>query len=301
MNNRRISWGLIVLFIGLVLLLTNLDYIEFNWLAVFSLWPVLLILLGLSFMLPYKPESKYIMIVATVATLALFAYKGLRSVNDGQRFSTDVRSGAAILTRDLEPGVKFAKLNIEGGAISYRIEESTDKFFYAETRSNTSSFSLSDKTNGESSTLDFVMRGKTGVELNENNIQNNAIMRLNKDIVWDIDLKIGAGSAEFDLSEYKVRKVEVDGGVSSVNIKLGMPFENESTVELKGGLLSFELSVPNDAACRIVSKSALSSQDFQGFNKQEDGSYITDNYNTADKKFTINMNTGMSSFSVKRY
>src|SRR5690606_22468461 len=102
MNNRRISWGLIVLFIGLVLLLTNLDYIEFNWLAVFSLWPVLLILLGLSFMLPYKPEGKYIMIIATVATLALFAYKGLRSVNDEQRFNSGARSGAAILTRDLD-------------------------------------------------------------------------------------------------------------------------------------------------------------------------------------------------------
>src|SRR5690554_1081950 len=170
MNNRRISWGLIVLFIGLVLLLTNLDYIEFNWLAVFSLWPVLLILLGLSFMLPYKPESKYIMIIATVATLALFAYKGLRTIDEGQGFSSNNRNGAAVFSRDLDPGIKFATLNIEGGAISYRMRGSTDKLFYAETRSNTNSFSLSDKTKGENSTLDFVMRGKEGVELNKNNI-----------------------------------------------------------------------------------------------------------------------------------
>jgi len=301
MNNRRISWGLIVLFIGLVLLLTNLNYIDFNWLAVFSLWPVLLILLGLSFMLPYKPESKYIMIIATVATLALFAYKGLRSVNEEQSFNSDNRDGTAIFSRDMEPGIKFATLNIEGGAISYRMGESTDKLFYAETRSNTNSFSLSDKTSGENSTLDFVMRGKEGVDLNKSNIRNNANIRLNKDLVWDIDLKIGAGAADFDLSQYKVRKVKVDGGISSVNIRMGMPFENESAIELKGGLASFELNIPNGAACRVVSKSALSSQDFGGFNKQEDGSYITDNYNTADKRFIITIESGLSSFSVKRY
>lgn len=301
MNNRRISWGLIVLFIGLILLLTNLDYIDFNWLAVFSLWPVLLILLGLSFMLPYKPESKYIMIIATVATLALFAYKGLESVNEEQEFSSDYTSGTAVFSRDLDPGIKSATLNIDGGAISYRINESTDKLFYAETRSNTNSFSLSDKTNGEKSTIDFIMRGKGEVDLKESNIQNNANIRLNKDLVWDIDLKIGAGAADFDLSNYKVKKVDVDGGVSSVKIRMGMPFEAESAIEFKGGLASFELYIPNDAACRIVSKSALSSQDFQGFNKQQDGSYITDNYNTADKKFIVNMESGLSSFSVKRY
>lgn len=301
MNNRRISWGLIVLFIGLILLLTNLDYIDFNWLAVFSLWPVLLILLGLSFMLPYKPESKYIMIIATVATLALFAYKGLESVNEEQNFSSDNRSGAAIFSRDVDPEIESATLNIEGGAISYRMNESTDKLFYAETRSNTSSFSLSDKTSGKNSTVDFKMHGKEGVELNENNIQNNATIRLNKDLVWEVNLRIGAGAADFDLSNYKVKKVQVDGGVSSVKIRMGMPVEDESTLELKGGLASFDLSIPTEAACRIVSKSALSSQDFQGFNKQEDGSFITDNYNTADKKFIITMESGLSSFSVKRY
>jgi len=301
MNNRRISWGLIVLFIGLTLLLTNLGYIDFNWLAVFSLWPVLLILLGLSFMLPYKPESKYIMIVATVATLALFAYKGLESRNEDQRFHSDSRSGTAVFSRDLDSEIKYATLNIEGGAIRYRIIGSTDKLFYAETRSNSSSFSLSDKTNGEKSTLDFIMRGKKDIEPNESNIRNNAIIRLNKDLVWDIDLEIGAGVADFDLSNYKIKKVEVDGGVSSVNIRMGMPFEKESAIELKGALASFELNIPDEAACKIISKSALSSQDFEDFNKQKDGSYITDNYNTADKRFIITMESGLSSFSVKRY
>ncbi len=301
MNIRRISWGLIVLFIGLILLLTNLDYIDFNWLAVFSLWPVLLILLGLSFMLPYKPESKYIMIVATVATLALFAYKGLEPRNETQNFHSDRRGGTAVFSRDLSPEIKYGRLNIEGGAISYRMSGSTDKLFYAETRSNASSFSLSEKTKGENTTIDFIMRGKDGIEFNENNIQNNAIMRLNKDLIWEVDLKIGAGAADFDLSNYKVKKVEVDGGVSSINIRMGMPFEKESTMELKGGLASFELNIPDEAACKIVTKSALSSQNFEGFNKQEDGSYITDNYNTTDKKFLITMESGLSSFSVKRY
>src|SRR5690554_1095165 len=81
MNVRRVSWGLVVLFVGLILLLSNLGYIQFNWFAVFSLWPVLLILVGLSFLLPEKEESKYVMIFATVGVLVLFAYQGLKSPN----------------------------------------------------------------------------------------------------------------------------------------------------------------------------------------------------------------------------
>src|SRR5690606_36991853 len=94
MNVKRVSWGLVVLFVGLILLLTNLGYIEFNWFAVFSLWPVLLILVGLSFLLPEREESRYVMILATVGVLVLFAYQGLKTPR-GHWFDFHVDSGSS--------------------------------------------------------------------------------------------------------------------------------------------------------------------------------------------------------------
>src|SRR5690606_40601085 len=82
MNVKRVSWGLVVLFVGLILLFSNLGYIQFNWFAVFSLWPVLLILVGLSYLLPEREESRYVMIFATLGVLVLFTYQGLRTPSE---------------------------------------------------------------------------------------------------------------------------------------------------------------------------------------------------------------------------
>jgi hypothetical protein len=45
----------------------------------------------------------------------------------------------------------------------------------------------------------------------------------------------------------------------------------------------------------------MTSRQFKGFEKQEDGSYITPGYHEASNKFNITLRGGLSSFSVKRY
>jgi len=311
MNVRRISWGLIVLFVGLILLFSNLGYISFNWLAVFSLWPVLLILLGLSFMLPEKQESKYLMAIATIVVLILFLYQGIKTSGTiadwmfNQR--SERKSNSNNLNRntnfsqDLDSTIKYATLNIEGGAIAYRIGKSTKKLFLAQTSSNSSNFSLSDRRKEDKVTLDFKMRNQKGIKFNRRDIHNIAEINLSVHPIWEINLEIGAGTANFDLSDYKIKELNIDGGASGVQVRMGIPIEKETKINLEGGLASFELSIPKESACRIVSDSALSSGDFAGFIKQEDGSFTTENYNNSEKRFAIKIDSGLSSFNIKRY
>ena len=307
MNVKRVSWGLVVLFVGLILLLTNLDYIQFNWFAVFSLWPVLLILVGLSFLLSEKEESKYVMIFATLGVLVLFAYQGLRTpsepwfnvdfnTEDTGEWKEEQPVHAEHFRRDFDANIKRASLTLEGGVISYVIAESTDDLFVADTKSQFN-FSLADKRNGDQAELDFVMRSE-----GENTVKgdNKVVMHLNSLPFWDIKLSLGAGKADFDLSGYKIQKLEVEGGVSSVKIKLGMPLE-ETEIKLESGLASFEILIPRGAACRINSDSALSSNDFEGFTKQADGSYISGDYQNANRKFTVEMESGLSRFQFRQY
>lgn len=322
MDVRRISWGLIVLFVGLVLLFSNLGYINFNWFAVFSLWPVLLIIFGVSFILPDKAESKYIMALITIGVLVLFAHQGLqpRGSNGGWSFNNGIegeveeeksidrkRGSKEHFSRTLNPETKYATLKIEGGAVSYHIGKSNNDLFKAEASSNIGGFSLLHMEQGrtgvasaEHVTLDFKMQSQKSIKLNKD-VQNIAYINLSAVPIWDIELEIGAGKADFDLTDYKMVKLDIDGGVSSINVKMGMPYENEVQVNFDGGLANFELAIPKGAACRIVSDSALSSQRFEGFIKQEDGSFVTENYNASQKKFAVNIDSGLSNFSVRRY
>src|SRR5690606_32184369 len=75
-NKEKLSWGLILLFVGGVLLLDNLDIINFYWRSVFSMWPVILIVIGINLLVPKRGIGTAVSIVVTIAALAFLAYRG---------------------------------------------------------------------------------------------------------------------------------------------------------------------------------------------------------------------------------
>src|SRR5690606_24621877 len=129
---------------------------------------------------------------------------------------------------------------------------------------------------------------------------NRALISLNVQPVWHVSLDMGAGAAEFDLSPFRVARLDLKGGAISFEAKLGMP-QKETVVNADSGVASVEIEIPRDAACRIVAKTGLSSKEFPGFIQQPDGSYTTDGYEQAAERFLINLKGGLSSFVVKRY
>ena len=51
MKYERIIWGVLLLFVGGVLLLENLNVIEFYWRNVWGFWPIFLIIGGVNLLL----------------------------------------------------------------------------------------------------------------------------------------------------------------------------------------------------------------------------------------------------------
>ena len=315
MNKEKLSWGLILLFVGGILLLDNLDVINFYWRSVFSMWPIILIVIGVNLLVPRRGIGPAISIVVTVAALAFLAYWGTfpprsnwwtfnnKNWNIERRSSNDrkyLEASKGNFTHDYDSAVTTAYLSIKGGAVEYEIEGTTDKLFSAEASSTIGSHELESTTNGVRTDLTFRMKGKEKGNWKVNMDENWAKISLNTNPVWNISLDMGAGAADFDLTAYKVANLNFKGGAASFEAKLGMPLE-ETIINAESGVASIELEIPRAAACRVVVKSGLSSKDFPGFTKHDDGSYITEGYHTADHRFTINLQGGLSSFSVKRY
>ncbi|HEY0244107.1 MAG TPA: hypothetical protein VGC01_00965, partial [Mucilaginibacter sp.] len=61
------------------------------------------------------------------------------------------------------------------------------------------------------------------------------------------------------------------------------------------------ISIPQNAACRIKTDSGLSSNQFDGFNKKDDDDYETAGFANAKNKMYINISGGISDIKVKRY
>lgn len=315
MNKEKVIWGIILFGVGLILLLNNLDVIDFHWRAVFRMWPLIIIVVGINLLLSRSALGKTISVLVTVACIAFLAFIGISSDRaSGWGFKTgnwdvNIRSNdnrgrvvKNVMTHEYEDQVKRAKLNIRGGAVEYDIDSpDANHLFWTETESVIGGHELNaNQTSDTSITLSFMMKERLEKEnWNFRNDKNEAKIKLHPDPIWTIDMQMGAGSADFDLREYKIARLEMNCGAASVEVKLGAPV-GHSEVRADIGAASLEIEVPESAACRIVTSSALSSKDFKGFTKQSDGSYVTPGYNEQGDRYTLHLKGGVSSFTVKR-
>jgi hypothetical protein len=203
-------------------------------------------------------------------------------------------------SEDFDAKYKYATLNIKGGASKFQINDFSDQLFEADLRENKFKYYLK-KTDADSSVvLNFNGKGKNSDYSFSDDNFNDINMKLSTQPVWDINLTMGAGEVDFDLTNFKTKNIELKGGAASFKVKVGDLYNNIN-LTAETGLAEINIDVPETSGCRIKSATGLSSKDFKGFKKMSDGTYETSNYNTADKKVNISLKGGLSDFNVDRY
>jgi hypothetical protein len=312
MKTEKIVWGMILIFTGSIFLLDNFNVIDFYWGSVWRFWPVIFILIGANMLLSRFGNKKVVpalVAVITLVTLALIGYQGSRPNNDRgwMSFKFDKDDSWNDSTRNvpsyfIEPygGAKRAELRIQGGATSFKLQDTTSSLFEADVKRQFAKYTLTKSISDSVEVLNFRMRsGKQKWNLDEME-GNETNIRMNLIPVWDIRVEMGAGEAIFDLTPYKVSSLRFEGGAASFEAKIGS-LEPLTNVTVETGVANIEIEVPTESGCRIVVDSGLSSKDFIGFIKQSDGTYETSNYSTATNKINISLKGGLSSFEVRKY
>lgn len=75
MKSRNLLLGIILLFVGVITLLTTLNVIDFNWRIAWHLWPMLFIFCGIA-VLPIKDWMKAVALLVTLAVgVMLYQYE----------------------------------------------------------------------------------------------------------------------------------------------------------------------------------------------------------------------------------
>ena len=132
------------------------------------------------------------------------------------------------------------------------------------------------------------------------NGKNTARIRLNPETEWELQFDVGAAKANFDLSPYKVRKVEFNGGASSVELKLGDRSEL-TDVDIETGVSSIRILVPSTVDCEVRTDASLTSKEFEGLSKIGPGVWRSQEYGSKSGKLTINIDAGVSSIHISQY
>ncbi len=299
LNREKLLWGLLLLGVGIVILLQNLGVISFYWRPVFRLWPLIIIIIGVNLLLPRKGTGNLVAVLFTAAAVAFLIFTGV----EGRKFSpfsTSEHLTERTFRQFTDPEISAARLNVSGGAVTYKIIPSeAEDLFLAETESTFGSHHFSYKTDDSLGIVDFKMdTGSKGVKLGGDDY-NKVEMQLQPELPWQINFSMGAGTADFDLRSNRISRLVINGGAAAIKAKLGSP-EQKSRIVVSGGATNVKLEIPTSAQCRISVSTALSSRNFAGFTKISDGSFVTPGFDSSLPHYEIRFSGGMSSFSVAR-
>jgi hypothetical protein len=330
MKNDKIVPGVVLILIGSVILLRNYGLIHFHFFNLIYLLPILIVLLGINLIFGHNKRSPLavaikLAVVVAGFVLVLFGDFGKRNGfwnnhdyefnmddddndddNDHQGGITKVEGNSEYST-PFTADAKIARLNISGGGAIYTLSDTTDQLFAASTREFKGKYVYNHTQHDSVYILDFKMSGNKGFHFDwdhdgvkKNDKTNTAVFKLNPNPEWEINVKTGATKLDFDLSKFKVRSLDLAGGAADFDVKLGQPLST-TNVTVETGMSSTTISIPTNAACHIKANTGLSSTNFDGFTKKDDGTYETPGFSGASNKLYIKISGGMADFKVKRY
>lgn len=305
---ERIMDGLGTVIIGVVLLGNTLGIISWGvWWTFITLWPVLIVALGIS-LLGRGLQQSWMRAISPLLIWAALAYSvsaSFTGVGGFQPTPLLVRpSVAGQPFAYMEPlnGADSGTLRLRGGAGEIAVRGGDNLVDASGTTPfGTPGFSV-DRSGG-SANVDLTLGDSRGTVVVPG-VGARTDVALSKTTVWDVTFETGATNLNADLSEVPVRQLTLKTGASSATLKLGqVPISAIGTdVSIKAGVSSIEVLVPRDAAVRIDAHNGLSATDIdRRFSGMGAGVWQSPGYSTAGKTINITVESGISSISVRTY
>lgn len=310
MNYKNVFWGVILIIIGSLFILKNLDIIYFNWGSLLRLWPVLLILWGIS-IIPVKNGIKVLLSLVVVAISIILIvnshhYSNGWSIRFGDldyeyRHEEDHNRSrdweSQSIFEEFDENIDFAYLSFDAAIGNFSLNQGTNRLIEFEKEGNLGPYYIDSKENDNKV---FIRLGLENDNFRGKNFENNAIIRLNPEPIWELDIDVGAADIEMDLSDFMVRKLEIDGGASSIDVRIGNLYQ-ETELNIDAGASSINLWLPIELGCKIDATTVLTSRNYEGFEKTESGIYQTNNFEEADNKIYITLDAAIASLNFRRY
>lgn len=298
MRTGKILWGLILLIIGVLLLLSNFGLITFSWYNVVMWWPLLLIYWGIA-AVTHTPEARlagfliFLLIAAGLITASVRFHwmQPAGQIGQEQALHEAWRSDVTQATFTLQSGAGEFVVDGSGAATS---------LVNAETQSPFGQYALTTTYVGTTANAVLSLSSDrlwSGMMMT--NLRHRVAVQLNPLPLWTVIVETGASSLNLDLTDLKVTDLTVKSGASSLVAAIG-DLVDKATVTVKTGASSVDLTIPASVGAKITTESGLSSRDFPGFAKQTDGTYQTPDFSSASKTVTIVLSAGVSSLSVTR-
>lgn len=292
-------WPVLLILAGVLFLLDNLNVINFDfWYAATRLWPIVLIAIGLDLLVGRRSWLlSLLVVIITIGMLALgFIFLDVRGGGDlvEQAISQSL-DGAEAAEVDLDFGVGEMRLSaLDGGA---------DELIAGEIRY---------PQRGVRVRQSFDMEGDTAVyALNTSGSFPPSFgpsrgedwrwdLQLNPDVPIALEISTGVGESHLDLRQLNLSSLDVDSGVGETTVTL--PGEGRLAVTIDGGVGELVVEIPAGVAARINSDTGLGQTDVQGDFSRDGDVYVTANYDSsALDRIDLDISAGIGQVTIRTY
>ena len=321
-QNRGIVGPTMTIGIGAIFMASNLGYLGWDsWMTIWRLWPVVIIAIGLEIFLGRKNILLAMFGVALSLALlggGLYLSGGLSGVD------SRLPVGDVVTGQDIEQpldGAKSAKVRIDSSVGELRVEalDNSDNLIEG------TIYSIERETILESykktgSMIDYYLHSdwKPGsVNINDRNQRLSWDLALTNAIPLDLNISLGVGESELDLSELQVSELDLNIGVGATDIELPvgeyaarvdggvgqttitLPDEGQITLSVDGGIGEIVIYLPENMAARIkVDRGIAGLSVPSGFDKNDD-TYTSPNFDSADNWVEIDVNQGIGNIAIR--
>jgi phage shock protein PspC (stress-responsive transcriptional regulator) len=297
MSPTRLFFGLLLLLLGVGLVIQNLGLwpaLQIDWLPLLRLWPVVIVLFGLSLLAGRSRLGRMLGYLITILiVLLVIAFVLLRP--QAGPISTTVSD--FIITREAQ--AERANIVVDGGAgvINISGTEQAD-LVTGFLRSNMTNLDTTSTIADDTQEVEVGMRGETWTFRGQP--ANRLTMRVADDLPISLRINAGASDLVLDASSLRLEDLRVDTGASRVQITFG-ELVPEVRAEIKAGASAITVTLPHELGTRLEVRGALMGRNFPGFTQLERGVYQTTNYETATNRLNLSVEAGVSNLNIIRF
>lgn len=306
---HRVFDGFVTVAIGGVFLATTMGVVGWGvWMRILGLWPVLIIAVGFD-LLGKALHTSWLRALGSLAIIGALAY-GVSTASGGfDDFGVPVAPGGVRDVSLSEPvgTADSANLTLDSGVATVRVA-SGDRLIGITGSSPWGEPSLDVERVGSEAKVRAVLGDDEGMHMWPGDGSARFDVELSDRVVWDIRMNTGVSALRADLSDIDVRSLDLRPGVADCDVQLGdVPTgEREARVDVRAGVSSVAVRIPDDAEARVEIESGLSGSTVRGrFEDLDSGVWETPGYEAAKDAgrpvWLIRVRSGIGTITIDTY
>ncbi|WP_042347143.1 toast rack family protein [Bacillus massiliigorillae] len=131
------------------------------------------------------------------------------------------------------------------------------------------------------------------------NVKNEWNIELSKKIPMKLSVNTGASMAKLDLRDLKLKQLNIQAGVSQLEVDLGGEWKESFTTTIETGVGETTVILPSKVGVKITSQKGIGEINMENFISKGNGVYVNAAYDNADVILNVNMEMGVGSVTFK--